>query len=436
VGRDLNIAERVIYYLRFDAPLSVQIASAAGLLVLIIGVVLGARAASRILRGIGEVGESIESLAAPETLLPEYQQIYFMFVLDASERMGERFGDSPSRWEAAREAVLNSLAILPTRANYGLITLGGSGAVSPQTCDGPDAMRMPPGTDQRDRLGAQIAAMQPEGIGSLTRAVRLAVDGLIEAQPPGLVRRLFIISGGGDPCAAEEWASILEMVDLSLRDIDVRAQIIVLADEAVDEQVAARLQEDLIRLGALNVTAVSVESAQEMEIVIGEAFYEAREAARAYYPTPLAVEATAAVQWTAAAIQALPAEQQPAIPPGLPTRPPPDIVQQIVAPAPTGAPAETPTPAATCTGAPTPVTLWPTITRTPTGTPTLTGTPYAWPTTPGGEPCNCTGPDLDCGDFSYQWQAQTCFDYCRSLGYGDIFRLDSDNNGIACQSLP
>ena len=51
--------------------------------------------------------------------------------------------------------------------------------------------------------------------------------------------------------------------------------------------------------------------------------------------------------------------------------------------------------------------------------------------------CNCDGSDLNCGDFSSHASAQVCYDYCFSQGYGDIFGLDgSDNDGLACESLP
>ncbi len=51
--------------------------------------------------------------------------------------------------------------------------------------------------------------------------------------------------------------------------------------------------------------------------------------------------------------------------------------------------------------------------------------------------CDCSGPDLDCKDFGTHDEAQACHDYCtRTVGY-DIFRLDgSDNDGLACESLP
>ncbi|MFL7871693.1 MAG: thermonuclease family protein [Anaerolineales bacterium] len=55
----------------------------------------------------------------------------------------------------------------------------------------------------------------------------------------------------------------------------------------------------------------------------------------------------------------------------------------------------------------------------------------------GNAPCSCSGPDLDCKDFKTHAAAQYCYDYCVSQGHGDVFRLDgSDNDGLACESLP
>ena len=54
--------------------------------------------------------------------------------------------------------------------------------------------------------------------------------------------------------------------------------------------------------------------------------------------------------------------------------------------------------------------------------------------TPSG-PCNCAGPDLDCAYFSTHAAAQACYEFCLSQGYGDVCRLDGDNDGIACESL-
>jgi len=52
-----------------------------------------------------------------------------------------------------------------------------------------------------------------------------------------------------------------------------------------------------------------------------------------------------------------------------------------------------------------------------------------------GDPCSCTGPDLNCSDFGSHASAQNCFEYCKDNGYGDVHNLDGDNDGSACESL-
>lgn len=50
--------------------------------------------------------------------------------------------------------------------------------------------------------------------------------------------------------------------------------------------------------------------------------------------------------------------------------------------------------------------------------------------------CDCSHDAYNCGDFGGSWRAaQNCFEYCVSVGRGDIHRLDQDNNGVACESL-
>lgn len=70
-------------------------------------------------------------------------------------------------------------------------------------------------------------------------------------------------------------------------------------------------------------------------------------------------------------------------------------------------------------------------TAAPTFRPTTTQ-PSPVPTTLPVPPCDCSGPDLDCGDFA-PGMAQVCYESCLSKGYGDVFRLDGNKNGIACE---
>lgn len=59
--------------------------------------------------------------------------------------------------------------------------------------------------------------------------------------------------------------------------------------------------------------------------------------------------------------------------------------------------------------------------------------PTQAPSGGGNAVCNCSGPDLDCEDFKPRSSAQPCFNYCVSQGFGDVFRLDRDNDGLACE---
>jgi hypothetical protein len=69
--------------------------------------------------------------------------------------------------------------------------------------------------------------------------------------------------------------------------------------------------------------------------------------------------------------------------------------------------------------------------------PTATSAPVApQPTATTAAVCECGGDTYNCGDFSRQAQAQACYNYCVSIGRGDIHRLDRDNDGVVCESLP
>ena len=81
----------------------------------------------------------------------------------------------------------------------------------------------------------------------------------------------------------------------------------------------------------------------------------------------------------------------------------------------------------------------PEATPTPTlppATPVPTLTPVPTATTPPAGPCACTGNLYNCSDFCTQAQAQRCFDWCMQQVGTDIHRLDSDGDGVACESLP
>ncbi len=50
--------------------------------------------------------------------------------------------------------------------------------------------------------------------------------------------------------------------------------------------------------------------------------------------------------------------------------------------------------------------------------------------------CDCSANLYNCSDFSTHQQAQACYEYCLSLGVGDVHSLDADADGNACERLP
>lgn len=90
------------------------------------------------------------------------------------------------------------------------------------------------------------------------------------------------------------------------------------------------------------------------------------------------------------------------------------------------------TPAPTFTAPPTD-TPQPTLTPLPTETPAPTNTPEPTAVPTLMSACTCQEDNLNCGDFVWPADAQRCFEYCVSLGLGDVYGLDRDSDGNACE---
>ena len=48
---------------------------------------------------------------------------------------------------------------------------------------------------------------------------------------------------------------------------------------------------------------------------------------------------------------------------------------------------------------------------------------------------DCFSDVYNCGNFSTQAEAQYVFDYCKSLGSGDVHQLDNDGDGRVCEGM-
>lgn len=111
-----------------------------------------------------------------------------------------------------------------------------------------------------------------------------------------------------------------------------------------------------------------------------------------------------------------------------------DVLEQTSSALPplTTTPTDTPSPTLVSTISPT-NTFLPTSTIPPLPTATIV---IVIPTQPPAQTgCSCNGDTYNCSDFGSYSQAQSCYDTCVAQGRGDIHRLDSDGDGIACESL-
>jgi hypothetical protein len=75
-------------------------------------------------------------------------------------------------------------------------------------------------------------------------------------------------------------------------------------------------------------------------------------------------------------------------------------------------------------------------TRAPAPTAAPVVVPTATPVPAPAAVCDCSHDAYNCSDFSTHRAAQACFNYCIAQGRGDIHRLDRDNDGVVCESLP
>jgi hypothetical protein len=325
--------------------------------------------------------------------VPEVAQVYYILILDASSRMTDSFAGSDTKWTSARKSALDLLTVgLPPGANYGLIVLGGNQLGSTQTCDDPNRMLVSLASRQQQAVINEIESLEPQGVASLTSALALARDQLGKL-PAGLEKTIIVITGGGDSCCPDDmWESLLDLLRLSFSSINAYTELIILADEEVDEEVLAVVQE-ITQLGLENVRADAPTDQEKLEDTIEEVASSAVERSREKMESvAIAEEETVETDDVVAVVptpipSVTPTIEKPEAPPAGATVPapsptvspptatlPPTATTTDMPPPPTPPITSTPTPTTTSTPTP-PITSTPTPTATPTPTPTATSTP-------------------------------------------------------------
>lgn len=331
-------------------------------------------------------GPGIERSLEP----PEAEQLYFAILLDATQRMTASYAGSEDKWTVAQRSLATHFRILPSRAHYALVSLGGEQAAPAQGCAQPDAARVAfagqglgSRRDTRDRVMKAVTQLRPSGEASLTRAIGLAVEELATPAQSN-TKTLFLIVGGGDSCDPDQWSALFKFLGSSIGRNQLYAELIILGDESVPQGLEERLQGEIVRLGLEHVAAHVPRSPTELDETLRASVTLAQERARLAEPTAVAVEETI-VAVTAAALAEPPQDGVAAG--AAPTAPAPTAAPATATAAPASA---TPQPA-TRTARPTlaavalvatPQSPSPQIIAPPTAAPTLAQTAPAAPPPP------------------------------------------------------
>ena len=169
--------------------------------------------------------------------------MYFMFVVDASEKMTQPF-DGKTKMDAARESIQAILGGLEPGANYGLAVIGGSSATEGvDVCNQPSVTRIP--FSAQKVVSDQVSRLQPAGGGSMYSAFVLARR-QFESLPANTVRFLIMITDKGDECLGQdEWKGMENLSKvLDQAGLEFHSEIIVL-----DEQEDFTLKSSSDRIG-------------------------------------------------------------------------------------------------------------------------------------------------------------------------------------------
>lgn len=314
---------------------------------------------------------------------------YYLLVIDGSARMASQDATGQTKWNVAQSSLLNLVTgELPPNANYSLLLLGSNEAGEPLTCDDVAELQIP-FTVERERVSTKIFGHSPQGEVSLQDGLTLALNELLlnNTFPEDAAKILVIVLGGGDSCnEASEWQSLVNIIKTSPDlFIQLKTELIILADEEIDE--AVRIAVDEIRELAPEQVQVSVANPADVQAV--ENTFDGVATRVIPTPTPIQIRSPQSEPTLAATSKSTPTATYTPIPEAIDSPVPPLVQATTETPTQTSMPAVTATftasPTRTPTGTPTATpTRTPTFTSTPvpTATPTFTPTATATPQCP------------------------------------------------------
>ena len=185
---------------------------------------------------------------------PVSRSVYSMIVLDATEKMNQKFEGSTSKWEAVQTTFQDYFMRANRFSNYGMIVIGGGNPQEKETqaCDIPSVPLIPLVHDDGDgtitlakdlsleNLQNGFRSQQPNGEGSLSLAFFRAKDQL-ENLPVARdsIRIIVLVTSASDDCKGEiDWDGLINDIQLVSKVISIHKELILL-----DEIIPPRLEE-------------------------------------------------------------------------------------------------------------------------------------------------------------------------------------------------
>lgn len=246
------------------------------------------------------IGTAIVSTCEPQLPTPPAsEKLYYMTIIDASDRMLTSIGGE-QKWQAAVRSLQEKLAILPGGAHYGLISFGQASSLTLIPCN-EAAEVLVPLSDTSVQAGSEtissqqrsihaVAGITPGNKGSLTQALHLAMEQLVSGLPESYSKTLIIVTGGGDLCNPQsEWDSLEFLLSGTVKDVSVYTELIVFVNEEVKEEIASKIQ----KISRLETVTVSLPATpEELKLDLDAAVNRAVERGMTVDPRPFIVQET------------------------------------------------------------------------------------------------------------------------------------------------
>lgn len=215
---------------------------------------------------------------------PPDSELYYVIVIDASDRVLKSAPGQPQKWQHIQEAAIDQIRFGTPNAHYGLIVIGGGQTGATLDCNSPQLLSSSLETT-KENAKTYIEQLQPTGGGSLTQAMSVANSELRKLTST-VNKNIIVFSGGGDQCDPTMWDDFKRFVQTELGDQKVYTELVLLADETEG------IPEEVISTVNTIGTASVAKNPDELTKIVDDLIKRILERAEEIAPTVVAEQKT------------------------------------------------------------------------------------------------------------------------------------------------